>query len=143
MGGTVNDIFMKHGVTLSDDELEHSGVKGMRWGQRKRDKKEAAAVAAAKPKAKDMDDDQLKSAINRIKLEKEYAKLTAPEISEGRKIVGRILKDVGEQQAKNYLNKNVEKLMVGGIKGTIKVAAKAAAPPAARQVMQFNKRPGF
>lgn len=144
MGGNINDIFMKHGITLSDDELEHAGVKGMRWGQRKRAKAVKKEAEAAKPKVKDMSDDELKSRINRIKLEKEFAKLTAPEVSRGRKIVGEILTDVGKQQAKNYLNKNIEQLMIGGIKGTVKVAAKAAVQESAkRQVMQFSKRSGF
>lgn len=143
MGRTVEDILAANGIGVeSDDEsLEHYGVKGMRWGKKKRAKKEAAEKAQAERDAiKNMSDDELKKKINRIKLEKEYVKLTAPEISAGRKIVGELLLDVGKQKAKNYLANEA----VGDIKSLLKATARDAITPApARQVMQLSKRPGF
>ena len=92
-----------------------------------------------------MSDADLKAAINRLKMEKEFATLTAPQVSAGRKIVANILLDVGKQQAKDYLNREITRLVVGGgIKGAAnavaKGAAKNAAPVVARQVMTLNKR---
>ncbi len=143
MGRNATDILAKHGIGLTEEELEHAGTKGMKWGRRK--KKEAKAEAAAeKEKVKTMSDDELKSRINRIKLEREYAKLTTPEISEGRKIVGRILKEVGEKHAKSYVDAQVGALISSGGKGllksAVKAAAKQAAPAPVRQVMQFTPR---
>lgn len=141
MGRTVEDILTANGIGVEDDSLEHYGVKGMRWGRKRRAKKEAEAKAQAERDAvKTMSDDDLKKKINRIKLEREYAKLTAPEVSAGRKIVGELLLEVGKQKAKNYLANDA----ADDIKGLLKSSAKAAITPApARQVMQFSKRPGF
>lgn len=147
MGRSIEDILATSGIEVSDEELEHAGVKGMRWGVRKRKKAEAAAAEAAKPKVKDMDDAELKARINRLKLEKEYATLTAPQISEGRKIVGKILKDVGEQQAKNFLNGEIGKLMAvdnkadkltGAGKMAAKLAKSAKGKPVQKQVYQLT-----
>lgn len=158
MGRDINDIFVKHGITLSEDELEHAGVKGMRWGKRKKKSTSESSEEDSgppKPSVKKMTDDELKSAINRIKLEREFAKLTAPEVSRGRKIVAELLLDVGKQQAKNYLNKQVEDLMKEGLKAAAKKTAKTGAklaltaavskatPASARPTVQFARRPGF
>jgi hypothetical protein len=151
MGRDINDILIKHGITLSEDELEHAGVKGMRWGRRKQKSSSDDSDADSgppKPSVKTMTDDELKSAINRIKMEKEFTKLTAPEVSRGRKLVAEILLDVGKTQAKNHLNRKVESFLVnGGAKALVTAAAKAsakkAAPAAGRQLVQFAKRPGF
>ena len=124
----------------------------MRWGKRKKQSssdsaegapKHAAQPAAAhKPSVKDFSDAELKAKIARIKMEQEFAKLTAPEVSRGRKIVSEILLDVGKQQAKSFLNTQVQLLMEGGLKSPVKAVAKAAVKEAAkapgRQVMKLN-----
>jgi hypothetical protein len=143
MGRSATDILAANGIDeLSDDHLEHVGVKGMRWGRRKRAKAEAAAAEAAKPKVHEMSDDELKKRINRLKLEKEYKKLTEPEISNGRKIVGELLLDVGKQKAKAYLMNNATDDLRALKKMMAKQAVAAAAPPAARQVMKLTKYTG-
>ena len=134
MGRSVKDLLAASGIELEDDSLEHIGVKGMRWGKRKRAKAEAKAAEAAKPKVHEMSDDELKAKINRIKLEKEYAKLTAPEISVGRKIVGELLMEHGKKQARNYLDNHA----ADDLKKLLKKQVVAAVTPAAqRQVMQL------
>jgi hypothetical protein len=146
MGRSTHDVLVSHGIVVDvDDEnsLIHYGKSGMKWGKRKakREEKHAAAKAeAAKPKVKDMSDTELKDRINRLKLEKEYKTLTAPEISQGRKIVGKILLDVGQEVGKEYVKGQAKRLLFeGGAKGllkaTAKAAAKEAAPALARQVV--------
>ncbi len=145
MGRTVEDILRANGIELSElteEELAHAGVKGMRWGKRK---KKSSSESEKEPKidVKKMSDDDLKKAINRLKLEREFKQLTTPEVSQGRKIVGEILKDVGKAHAKKYLNNELEKLLTpSGVSMKTKLAV-AAAPMPQRQVMQFAKRPGF
>lgn len=134
MGHNVLDILNKHGVEVEADteSLAHYGTKGMKWGERKSDRKSAKKAAGEKADSdrkaiKTMSDDDLKVKINRLKLEKEYRTLTAPKVNQGRKIVGEILKDVGKQQAKNYLNQSVEKaLTAAALKAAAAAAAKAA-----------------
>ena len=48
MGRSVVDILAEHGVKLTDEELEHSGVKGMRWGKRKKQDSSEADSAPLK-----------------------------------------------------------------------------------------------
>jgi len=147
MGRNVSDILRANGIRVSDESLEesleHAGVKGMRWGKRKK-KSSSESESEPKPDVKKMSDDDLKKAINRLKLEREYKQLTTPEVSQGRKIVGEILKDVGKAHAKKYLNNELEKLLTpgNGVSMSTKLAV-AAAPKPQRVVMQFAKRPGF
>lgn len=134
MGRELNDILDRHGIKLKDDELAHYGKKGMRWGVRKSDS--SSDSTPEKPKGPDvskMSDDELRTAINRLKMEKEFKKLTQPEVSMGRKIVGELLLDVGKTQAKNLANREVEKLIV---KGMAKAAAKGAAKAAVKSALK-------
>lgn len=143
MGRTAIDILAEHGVELSDDELAHYGKLGMRWGRRKSESSSSGGghnSEPAKPHVKSMSDDELKSAINRLKMEREYSTLTAPQVSAGRKIVLDILKDVGKQQAKNYINKEVEKLLTGN--SSVSVLKKAAAPEVQKPTRQLMKLVG-
>lgn len=130
MPGTLSSVLSNHDIVITEDELAHYGKAGMKWGVRKgvaTSGRTAASTTPAKPKAKDLSDDELKTHINRLKLEKEYTKLSAPEINRGRKIVGDLLLDVGKKQAADYLNREIGKAIAIG-------AAKAAAKAAARAV---------
>lgn len=151
MGGIANNILSNYGIILTEDELAHYGTKGMRWGKRKSQSSSDSESGPPRPDVKKMSDDELRAAINRIKLEKEFTKLTAPEVSRGRKIVGDMLLDVGKQQAKAYLNRQVEAALKEGLKGAAKKTAKVGAQLAleaaisktaagARPTMQFTPR---
>ena len=71
-----------------DDFLQHYGVLGMKWGHRKArsnvssNKKPKSTKSTAtykpksKPKQKQLTDEELRTAINRMRLEREYAELT-------------------------------------------------------------------
>lgn len=150
MGHNAGDILAARGVVLKDDELAHYGKKGMKWGKRKSKSSsdDSDDDTPKKPDVKKMSDADLKASIARLKMEKEFATLTAPQISQGRKIVGNILLDVGKQQAKDYLNREITKMIVGGgakalLKAGAKGAAKGAAKnavPVARTLVTLNKR---
>src|SRR5688500_6067803 len=60
-----------------EDILEHYGVKGMRWGVRRRRSSDSSGSSKpkSKPKAQDLTDDELKSAIARMELERRYTQL--------------------------------------------------------------------
>jgi hypothetical protein len=149
MGRTLEDLLSANGIDLAEDELAHYGKKGMRWGKRNRRTSERkqgnADKAAARAKTKDMSNEDLKKAIDRLKLEKEYKQLNAHEISAGQKLALEILRDVGKQTAKNYISGTIQELTKKD-SGTdtakvIKDALKVAPKPT-RQVMKLSKYTG-
>lgn len=60
-----------------DDILAHYGKKGMHWGTRtsRSVSKGSKKSVAAKPKAKDLSDEELRKAVNRMNMEKQYNSL--------------------------------------------------------------------
>ena len=57
-----------------DDELKHYGVLGMKWGKRRG---RSSNVSATPKKQRRMSKKELQARVNRLRLEQEYAKLTA------------------------------------------------------------------
>lgn len=113
-------------------ELMHYGVKGMKWGVRrsrpqrattrksnttaeKRTTGKVAAQTKSKPKPKkasEMTDSELDAMVKRMRLEAEYNRLRPKEVSIGKSIVDKILKDVvvpaATEVGKNELKKFME-----------------------------------
>lgn len=98
--------------------IAHFGIKGMKWGVRKattrgstppskrKPKEEAAAEKRQSLDMHAMSDTELRNAINRIKLQREYAQLTAPppkEKSRGRQVVENIVYGSAEAAGKKVL----------------------------------------
>lgn len=108
-------------MELAEQILEHHGVKGQKWGVRRtpaqlghatgKKRKSASATVrknakarvavkkaskkkSTKPSAKSMTDEELRQAINRIKLEQEYKRLTPQTKSLGKRFVESAMKDV-------------------------------------------------
>lgn len=101
--------------------IAHFGVKGMKWGVRKATTRGSTPPSKRKLKAEGegtasehrqsmgmhaMSDTELRNTINRIKLQREYAQLTAPppkEKSRGRKVVENIIYGSAEAAGKKVL----------------------------------------
>ena len=83
-------------------------------------KNETAETKPAKKKLKDMSDEELRSVINRIDMERRYTDLTKPEKTKGEKFIKTIMSDMitpaavdlGKQLGKSimtkYLNEKVD-----------------------------------
>lgn len=86
--------------------LKHHGIMGMRWGVRRgrRVSERHGLGKPSRPKSpKELSNEQLKNAINRIELEKRYSQLTAKEKGFGRKFVEEILTNSARTVATAYV----------------------------------------
>lgn len=93
---------------MSDDAiLQHFGVLGMKWGKRKGGStasEDHGPVSNVKgKKASELSNAELKAAVARIKLEKEYKDLTKKDLSPGAKWVSGILGNYAKTTISNYL----------------------------------------
>ncbi len=91
------------------NELWHHGIKGQKWRVRRFQNKDGSYTEAGKRRADregkrndvknrgTLSDAQLRSKINRLKMEKELRELTDQEVNSGRRQVQKILKDVGSR----------------------------------------------
>ena len=117
-----------------DQHLAHYGIPGMKWGQRKSRSSgggsssgPSSAKKVVRPSGKHLSDDELKSRIARLKLEKEYKQLTTPAPSAGRKFVNEVLVGSGKTIATKYAAEYGTKAVALAIaKATAKTAVKAA-----------------
>ena len=124
-----------------NNNLQHHGIKGQKWGIRRFQNKDGSLTPAGRKRqkqdngpihedyskshdtksVKSMSDKELRDRINRLNMERQYAQLTATEKSIGRKIVSEVLLNVGKELAKeylkNYAKKGIEELLKRKVKG--------------------------
>lgn len=128
------------------DQLYHHGIKGMKWGVRRFQKKDGSLTSAGrkrygdgpdndsdsesvseKPKAssskksvKEMTDAELNAAVNRLRLEQQYKQLSPEKVSLGKKFVDSLQKDVLIPAAKEAGKNVVKNLMEEELKKSVK-----------------------
>lgn len=114
---------------MSEHEIYHHGIKGMKWGVRRtpaqlghktssKKRIEGSNTERKKPKQKkktqptrkdpkEMSYEELQQAVNRLNLEQRYNQLNPQHVSAGKKFVQKVAKDVivpvAVEVSKNYL----------------------------------------
>lgn len=112
-----------HNKRMSHSELMHFGVKGMKWGVRKKRIKDAKKWTSKKQaKIDGMSDDQLKKANNRLRLEKEYKQLTQTKLEKYRKRAGKAAEEAVFNTLQNALQKGFKSAASRGGTAAIKGA---------------------
>jgi hypothetical protein len=102
--------------------LQHAGVLGMRWGIRKARSSESSTSeghnklrSLKKKKAKELTDEELKTALARLRLEKDYKDLTKRELSGFEKSVKGVIGDAAKETAKKYVGQAMTKAVEAAI----------------------------
>ena len=126
-----------HQIDSFDDMLAHFGVRGMRWGVRKKSgSKSEEAVDPAKKKVnpKNLSDEELRKAVNRLQMERQYRELTrtAPsKLNVGKKFAAEVVRQVAKETvvsvAKSHTTKAVAGFMAVDPKTAAATIAKAKA----------------
>lgn len=114
---------VKHSDAVSDI-LEHHGVKGMRWGVRRKNigsanekvvsedaKKAAGASSKAKIHGKQaLSNEEMQSLVTRMNLERQLSQLTPPSRAQkGARFVTNLLVNTGKQQAQAVVNDQINR----------------------------------
>lgn len=108
------------------NELQHHGIKGMKWGVRRYRNRDGSLTPAGKKrysdstpahehhtrvydgkKASQLSDQELRDRLNRLNMEKQYNQLTQQETKSGKKFIKEVMYNAGKQvaseQAKKYM----------------------------------------
>jgi hypothetical protein len=100
------------------DDILHFGIKGQKWGVRRSRKQLARNAGRSENDPRFMSDEELRSKLNRMNMEKQYKELTKapPSIAQkGQKFVGKVLNKVVDQTAtsitKSYADKFAANLL--------------------------------
>lgn len=79
------------------NELEHTGVLGMKWGVHRNSSKSTESSShkntkEPKKNVKDINDDDLRKIINRMQMEQQYSQLSKKNVGRGREYLQKVVK---------------------------------------------------
>lgn len=80
---------------MKNNELQHVGIPGMKWGHRKVKTESSSSKPAAKtkkPDVKSMSDDELRKVVTRLQMERQYSQLSPSSVSKGKTAAQNIMK---------------------------------------------------
>ena len=139
------------GKPITGPYREDYGMKGMKWGVRKRavtagrsssspDKtKSGPPKKPARPSAKTMSNDELSTVIRRLQLEAQYNQLTATKKSPAKQFIQDILVNAGKSTVQNYANQYLN-AAVGSVLNKAGVPSAASITQAAQKAAEEARK---
>lgn len=104
---------------MANTELNHFGIKGMKWGVRKGSSKTNSPIKTSSDhntaerlktkNIKSLSNSELRELNNRLQLERQYKELNKTQTNKGKKIVTDILTNSAKQVASVYVTKYMTK----------------------------------
>lgn len=87
------------------EDIKHFGILGMKWGIRKRvaSKDHSDARAIRKKHVSELSNDEIRKAVTRMQLEKQYSDLSSASTARGNRILKGILGRVASQLVNNFV----------------------------------------
>jgi hypothetical protein len=124
MTTTIDELFSAIQV-VPDTDAEHHGIKGMKWGIRR--KRGPAGTVSSNPgvSAKHLSDSDLREAVNRMQLERTFNQLSSERTAKGESFTKTLMKDIGKKQVKRIANSAVDIAVEQAIH---KIGVKAESP---------------
>jgi len=105
---------------MADTKIQHQGILGMHWGIRRQRGSDGRVVKGTRESddfstarelkrkgAKNLSNSELKSYVERMNLESQFAKLNKKEVGVGRKFVTDILVGSGKQALTTFVSKQM------------------------------------
>lgn len=89
------------------NNLQHVGVLGMHWGIRKRGPASADSTKTSEIKKKhvsELSNDELKAAVNRMQLERQFKELSSSGGGRGKAFLTKLLVNVGTKAVNSYVS---------------------------------------
>jgi len=121
-------------MTTIDEYLEHHGIKGMKWGvRRERGSDGTVSGNLSKVNPRTLSDSDLRAAVNRMQLERQFSQLATERVSKGDGFAKNLLKDIGKQQVRRVASKAADLAIEAAIKQAgVKTESKAVQEVAKR-----------
>ena len=99
-------------MTITEDFIAHFGVRGMKWGIRKKSSSKGKSTKGKSKKVSDMSDEELRKKVGRLSMEKQYKTLKKNKrdqsiVRKGAKVTGEILGKSAKKSLTSFSTKQM------------------------------------
>lgn len=151
-GMSIYETYSADAMAVGEAILEQYGVKGMKWGVRRRRAVSSTGSQSTGPKsgptkparpvkksAKSMTDQELNAVINRMRLESQYNQLTASKSDKAKQFIQETLLNAGKSTVQTYANQYLN-AAVGAALNKAKIPSATSITQAAQKAAEEARK---